>query len=84
MMIDIIQLWTLIQQNQKQEFHTKTGVHFSYIAKDGHISLQNTHRNIPKSDFEKALAKWPTDRVADLNFAQGYAYVWAILNTLIG
>ncbi|MNY19143.1 hypothetical protein D3C86_1525640 [compost metagenome] len=72
-------LWTRVQANTGQIFHTKTGRVCSYEAHETYVELQNTSHNIPRSHFERAFEMMPTQRVADLNALRGYAYLWGIM-----
>lgn len=72
-------VWGNIRRHAGEEFHTKTGVPFSYHIRNDYIVLENTNRSIPRKQVEEALSI-QSDRVTDYNKFQGYAYLFGLLH----
>jgi hypothetical protein len=79
--VNITTVWERIQTHGGQLFHTVRGIPFEYHGKNNYIILQNTLRNIPRSDFAKALPHLPLSSTAEAQSlgVQGPAYLYAIL-----
>lgn len=74
-------VWGRILSYAGQTFRTVTGVEFTYDPKRSYIRLNNTNRNIPESDFARALLLVPLPNVATVQHmgVQGPAYLYAML-----
>jgi len=77
MNIEIV--WNRILANEGKEFLTKTGKSFYYSIKANVLKPNHTNRNLPKSEFEKALTRLPLVKTTQLKDLQGYAYIFGIL-----
>jgi hypothetical protein len=77
--VDIETLWRNVTRYEGEEFFTKTGTSFYYTIKGNVLNPTHTERNIPKSNFEKALTRLPLVKTTQLNDLQGYAYIYGIL-----
>lgn len=54
-MHNIETVWKNIVLCAGQTFFTITGIEYTYHIAENRVCLENTNRNIPKKDFEKAL-----------------------------
>jgi hypothetical protein len=74
-------VWGRIISCAGKTFHTKTGIEFTYDRGSSFVKLNNTDRNIPMSDFMRALSLVPLPNVAAVQRmgVQGPAYLYAIL-----
>jgi hypothetical protein len=79
--VNIATVWERIQIQGGRLFHTVRGIPFSYESRRNYIMLQNTLRNIPRSDFAKAFPHLPLSSTAEAQSlgVQGPAYLYAIL-----
>ena len=75
------QVWDRIVAHEGQEFHTKTGLEFTYeISSEGFLPSRTSYR-IAKSDFAGAYAIVPFQGPGQINkLSRGPAYVWAVLH----
>jgi len=79
--ITINDIWNKIIANEKNLFHTKTGLEFTYSINNNTLTPSRTEWNISKNDIEKAFNLLPLDGPGEINnILQGPAYVWALLN----
>ena len=78
--MNIINVWKNIKKYSGEEFYTKTGIPYSYTVKGSQVMLQNTNRNIPYSDFEKAvnLSNISISKLNELG-VQGPSYIYGII-----
>lgn len=78
--MNINSVWNNIIKYEGQKFYTKRGIECTYIIKGEQIVLQNTNRNIPRSNIEKAIA---VDNPSVYKFEklnlQGPSYIYAII-----
>jgi len=72
-------VWARIAQHAGQEFHTVTGLPFTYEVPGNYLRVNRTIRNLSRSNFAKALPLLPAATPADLPDLQGASYTWAIL-----
>lgn len=79
-MCDIITIWKNILEHQGETFHTVRGKSCSYIISGNQIVLQNTNRNIPRSNIEQALTviNPSVSKFESINL-QGPSYIMAII-----
>jgi hypothetical protein len=54
--MSIDKIWHKIRAHEGEVFYTKTGKPFTYHTKGSLIVLENTNRNIPIGNIEKALS----------------------------
>src|SRR5205807_2155501 len=66
-------------RHQGETFHLVRGNPFSYRVVGNVLNPNRTNRNIPRSNFEKALALLPLKSTTDLKHLQGPSYIYAIL-----
>jgi DNA-damage-inducible protein J len=76
---DVTTVWNSIIQHAGKEFFTKTKKSFYYSVNGNILNPTHTKRNIPKSNFETALTRFPLSKVTQLSDLQGYAYIYGIL-----
>ena len=80
-MPDIGEIWRRIESHQGKDFHTTAERPFRYRVEGRVFRTGLADRNIPMSDFEKALARVPFDDPGEVDhIVQGPAYVWAVLH----
>jgi hypothetical protein len=72
-------VWNRIESNAGNDFVTMTGLPFTYSVAHGALRPSRANRNIPRSDFEKALARVPLKNTAGVQDLQGPSFVYAIL-----
>ena len=79
-MCDFITIWNNILEHEGETFYTVTGKPCSYKILGNQIVLQNTNRNIPRSNIEKALAviNPSVSKFERINL-QGPSYIMAII-----
>lgn len=80
-MPDIETVWARIVAHQERTFHQVEGGEFTYTVSGNVLRPDRTNRNIPKSDFAKALPLAPFSSTTQVNRlgVQGPSYVFAIL-----
>src|SRR5438067_2020057 len=78
-MPDIDTIWSRIEEHAGESFHQLRGAEFTYVVKGGCLTPNRTNRNIPKSNFERALAFVPLQDTTALRSLQGPSYIYAIL-----
>lgn len=80
-MVDEEVVWARIQRHAGDEFHTVTGLPFTYTVPGNYLLVNRTVRNLSRTNFRKALELMPADGPAVLQTAQlqGASYTWAIL-----
>ncbi len=78
-MSDFERVWSQIEVLAGETFHTKTGKPFAYDCSRSVIHLRNTNRALPRSDFAKAMSRFPLPGPAALQDLQGPSYIYAIL-----
>ena len=73
-------IWKRIRMFEGETFYTKNGCPYSYHTTNRILVLENTNRNIPIGDFEKALAVEKPSVVGfqRLNL-QGPSYIYGII-----
>lgn len=75
------EVWQRVIGNEGEEFHTITGLEFTYEVGGDFIVTSRARQNISKSDFMKALGRVPLQGPSEINdIVRGPAYVWAILH----
>jgi hypothetical protein len=81
---DVAQIWERIEAHRGEEFRTVRGELFSYDV-HGNIVIPRpqkgkpTARQLPKSDFGKALARKPLSGPSQIKDLQGSSYIYGIL-----
>jgi hypothetical protein len=74
------EVWSRIRGCAGQEFHTKTGVKFTYRVEGAAVIPDHTGYPIHVSQFQKAYALMPLRGPSELNrLVRGPAYVYALL-----
>jgi len=77
----IDEVWTRIENNQGQMFHTITGLEFSYQVMGNYLKTTRTDYNLSKQDFARAASMVPIPSPGAINnIVRGPAYIWAILH----
>ena len=77
--MDIEAAWNNMIRYEGEEFFTKTGKSFCYSINGNILNPTHTGRNIPKSNFEAALARFPLSKTTQLKDLQGSAYIYGVL-----
>ena len=73
-------VWSQIKAHAGETFYTKTGKPFTYHVRNRIVVLENTERNIPIGDFEKAMMVVnPTVGEFQRLNLQGPAYLYGII-----
>lgn len=78
-MLGVQSIWERITACQGETFHQKKGKPFTYTVKGNVLRPHTTNQNIPRSHFEKALARWPCENTVPLQDLRGPSYIFAIL-----
>ena len=78
-MANIEQVWQRIQRHAGEEFHTVTGLPFTYDVPGNYLRPSRTVRHLSRSNFAKAIDAMPVDGPGALAERQGPSYTWAIL-----
>ena len=78
--MNIEQVWRNVKAHEGETFFTKTGKKFTYHMTDRLVVLENTNRNIPIGNFEKAIGIANPSVVAfqKMNL-QGPSYIYGII-----
>jgi hypothetical protein len=78
--MNIEQVWRNIKAHEGETFFTKKGKEFTYHMTDRLVILENTNRNIPIGNFEKAIGVTNPSVVAfqKMNL-QGPSYIYGII-----
>ena len=73
-------IWSRIKAYAGEVFYTKTGRPYTYHMNNQAVVLENTRRNIPMNNFEKALAV-ANPSVSEFNKMnlQGPSYIYGII-----
>ena len=84
-MANIDEIWERIVKHMGETFHTKGRLPFTYEVHGNVFHPIRTggkiRRQIPRTDFEKALKLVPFDGPGIVrNIVQGSSYVWAVLH----
>ncbi|WP_344279367.1 hypothetical protein [Actinomadura napierensis] len=79
MAADFAEVWERIRHHAGAEFHTILGRPFVYEVPGNYLRTNRTNRNLPRSNFAKALAVMPVDGPGAIPECQGPSYTWAIL-----
>jgi len=75
------EMWQRILKYEGYEFHTKTGLPFTYSIRGQVLIPSRTSYNIPMSQFEKAYGMMPVETMTALSRSvRGPTYIYAILN----
>ena len=78
--MEITGIWNRICRFAGETFYTKTGIPFTYHTTNSLVVLENTNRNIPIGNFEKALNVSNPSVVAYQKLGlQGPSYIYGIL-----
>jgi hypothetical protein len=77
MSFDVV--WSRIQAHQGEVFHQVRGGEFTYYLSGQAVRPDRTNRLLPRSQFEKALKRFPVGGPGDLYDLQGPSYLYAIL-----
>ena len=77
--ISIDRVWPKIVAHAGEDFHQKRGKVFTYTTGHGGARPSTTNQFLPRNQFEKALARMPTEGPGALQDLRGPSYLWAIL-----
>jgi hypothetical protein len=72
-------IWMRIEAHAGERFHLIRGAVFSYAVLGGSVVPDRTRQQIPKSQFEKALALVPLRGPGEIQGLRGPSFVYAIL-----
>jgi hypothetical protein len=76
---EIEEVWARISVNAGSEFRMIRGETFHYTIVGKNVALDRTNYQIPKSEFEKALAFVPLENTTAISRLRAPAYLYAIL-----
>jgi len=77
---DFFVVWRTIIGLQGEEFHTKSGLTFTYSIKGDILIPSRTMYNISRKEFQKACGMMPIKGPGEIkDEVRGPAYVYAIL-----
>ena len=80
-MPEFSEIWRRIVAHQREEFHTRRGLPFTYEVSGRSFWQSRTDWPISRRDFEHAYTLVPIDGPGRINrMVQGPAYVWAVLH----
>lgn len=79
MNISIEDIWKRIQHSEGEVFHLRGGKPYTYEIVGNALVPVGINRNIPRSDFEKALVRLPFENTTSLQDLQGPSYIYSIL-----
>jgi hypothetical protein len=68
-----------IEQHAGALFRQIRGAEFRYIVIGGHVVVDRTNQQIPKSHFAQALGNVPLSNTRELQALRGPSYIYAIL-----
>ncbi len=73
-------MWQRIEASAGQQFHTKTGVPFTYRVDGSAVIPEHTGYTLQASQFRLAFERMPLTGPGEINrLVRGPAYVYAIL-----
>jgi hypothetical protein len=72
-------VWQRIEKNAEKIFRQIKGGEFTYEVQHGHLIPDRTSRQIPRSNFEKALELVPLSTTKEIQHLQGPSYIFAVL-----
>ena len=72
-------VWKRVIAHQGEYFYQIRGKEFTYSVNTSALTPSTTNRNLPKCDFESALAFVPLQNTVPLQNLQGPSYIYAIL-----
>ncbi|MDX2468552.1 MAG: hypothetical protein QNL12_14650 [Acidimicrobiia bacterium] len=72
-------VWRQIVNHSGESFQQVRGKQFTYEARGRTIYLHTTNRIISRAAVEKALSRWPLERVSDVQDLSAPSYLYAIL-----
>lgn len=73
------EVWQNNQAHDGQQFHTVTGLPFTYQAREGYVRVSRARQNIGRADFQRAYALNPRNVAILRDVVRGSAYVFSIL-----
>lgn len=76
-MID--EIWSRIVAHEGKAFRQIRGKEFTYTVRGQALKPSTTNQIIPRSEFEKALGRWPFGNTVALQDLRGPSYIFAIL-----
>src|SRR4051794_21835290 len=68
-------VWRRIEANAGADFKTVTGLPFTYTVAHSAVRPSRTNRQIPRSDFEKAMKDVPPKTTAMVQHLQGPSFI---------
>lgn len=77
--MDIEVVWRRIVEHEGQSFRQIRGQTFTYAVHESVLRPSTTNRNLPKSEFGKALELVPLKDTVALQSMQGPSYLFAVL-----
>ncbi len=75
-------LWNTIQERAGEEFHTVTGIPFTYQAEENRLIILRNERRVTairRTYLERMVAFCPCERPSNIDLPYS-GYVWAILH----
>lgn len=78
-MADIDVVWSRIERHAGEEFRQVRGATFTYRVAGAAVHPSRTTRALARSQFAKALGRFPLAGPGDLRDLQGPSYLYAIL-----
>lgn len=75
--VDVV--WARITAHQGKVFRQVRGKEFTYRVVRNVLRPDTTNRNLPKSDFAKALEMVPLAGPGEIQHLQGLSYIFAVL-----
>ena len=79
MNVSIDEVWKRIKHSEGQSFRLERGKQYRYEVVGNSLTPVDINRNIPRSDFAKALALLPLEGPALVQHLQGPSYIYSIL-----
>lgn len=79
MNISIDTVWKRIKRFEGQWFRLIRGKQYKYEVVGNSLTPIGINRNIPRSDFAKALASLPLESTTSVQHLQGPSYIYSIL-----
>lgn len=78
-MTTIEAVWQRIRDCAGQQFHTVSGLPFTYEVPGTYLRVDRANRSLSRTNVAKALPLLPADGPGQLRERQGALYTWAIL-----
>lgn len=72
-------MWQRICVCAGQQFHTVSGLPFTYEVTGSYLRVDRANRSLSRTNFARALPLLPADGPGQPRDRQGASYMWAIL-----